>query len=196
MERHQLEKEVKLRMNDLVSDNAIEVLSNPVVSAMLDDQLILSYKFLPVRLLPKKPITGEISHIAATLYSIPLPQDFLRLVRFSTTKLQRPIYENDLVGEGTRDHVFMYNLYMSGGNSRVRGVVVKNDSIALQFNSTESGSVKDSYYIAEPTIDEMPEEIVDPVAWFIASAALMILGRTDASIKAQQKVNEFIISIK
>lgn len=189
MDRTQIIKAVQVRIDDVVTDNAIEVVSNPIIDQMLDEQLRNAFKFLPVRFLPQKTITGTPALLQSGLYEITLASDYLRLVKFKTDVLNRPLYESDLVSEGTRDHVFMYHSYASGGNSRPRGCVT---NLKLAFNSTATGTVENSFYVAIPTPEEVTTEILDPVAWYIASAVLLIIGEEKASQNAMSKVVEFI----
>jgi len=192
MNRTQLIKAVQVRIDDVVTDNAIEVVSNQTIDQILDEQLSNAFKFLPVRFLPFKPITGTITETQAGLSEITLPTDFLRLVRFNTTNLTRPVTESDLVTEGGRDHIFMYYSYVSGGNSRIRACVTKNTGLKLMFNTSAPGTVTEGFYIAIPTPEDVTVEILDPVAWYIASTTLQIMGEVEAGKAALNKVTEFL----
>lgn len=194
MERAQIVNAVQLRIDDVITDNAIQVITNPYIDQMLDSELINVFKTLPAKFLPQKSIAGTPTEVQSGLYKIVLPEDYLRIVQFKTENLTRPLTESDLVGEGSRDHIFMYHPYVSGGNSRPRGCVVKSGSVkALTYNSTATGTVENSFYIAFPTYDDVTAEIIDPVAWFIAASVLQIIGETDASNNAMKKVTEFLI---
>lgn len=192
MNRTQIIKAVQVRIDDVVTDNAIEVVSNQTIDQILDEQLSNAFKFLPVRFLPFKPISGTISETQAGLSEITLPSDFLRLVRFQSTILTRPVTESDLVTEGGRDHVFMYYRYVNGGNSRVRACITKNTGLKLMFNASEPGTITEGYYVAIPTPEDVTAEILDPIAWYIASAALQIMGEAEAGKAALNKVTEFL----
>lgn len=193
MNRTQIIKAVQVRIDDVVTDNAIEVVSNPIIDQMLDEQLRNAFKYLPVRFLPQIAITGTPSIVQTGLYELILASDFLRLVKFKTELLTRPLMESDLVGEGSRDHVFMYHSYISGGNSRPRGCITKSGSIyKLLFNSTATGTVSDSFYIATAEAEHVTDEILDPVAWYVASSVLQIMGDVAASENAMKKLIEFL----
>jgi len=192
MDRAQLIKAVQVRIDDVVTDNAIDVVSNSTIDQLLDEQLCAAFKFLPVRFLPFKPITGTITAIQAGLSSIPLADDFLRLVTFNTTILNRPVYESDLVSEGTRDHVFMYSPYVSGGNARPRACITKKSGLTLQFNTSEPGTLTEGYYIATPTPEDVTADILDPIAWYIAGTVLQVMGEIEPAKSALLKVTEFL----
>lgn len=192
MDRTQIIRAVQVRIDDVVTDNSIEVISNPIIDQILDEQLSNAFRILPIRFLPKSTITGTPTEVQSGLYKLSLPSDYMRLVRFKTNNLLRPLTEFDLVSEGSQDNVFMYHPYVSGGNARPKGCVISGTTQQLLYNSTATGTVEDSWYVAFPTPEDVTETILDPVAWFIASAALTILGDSAGATNAMNKVTEFI----
>lgn len=194
MDRDLLIAAIQTRIDDVNVDAAIDVVSNPLLTSILDQQLANCFKVLPIRLLPYKEFTSSISTEQTGLCSVELPDDFLRLVRFKTTPLLRPIMEADLVSEGSRDHIFMYQSYVSGGNAKVRGCLVKGVKKKLIYNASEAGSREESLYVSTPTHLDVADEILDPVAWYVASVAFQILGEQPSSQAALAKVNEFLNS--
>lgn len=193
MTRDELILAIQTRADDVLTDVAIEVVTSPLINEILDQQLSNVFKLLPIRFLPYKSFTGSIVPVeAGLLYSIALPSDFLRLVRYKTTILKRPIMEPDLVTEGGRDHVFMYSPYTSGGNTRVRGCINAIDTLKLLYNATGEGTINESTYVAVPTEASVTDTILDPVAWYVASVALQITGEVEASKNALSKVTEFL----
>lgn len=200
MERSQLIKAIQLRIDDIVTDNAIEVLSNPYVDQLLDDQLALAFMYIPSHYLPQKSFASNSpSQVNTVVYSIPLPTDFLKLVRFSTTLYERPITESDLIKEGTSERKLMYQPYTSGGNARPVGLIQQNQSgrvLEYTVGPGSPGAIKEAQYVAKPTADDVTVEILDPVAWYIASSVLQILGEIEASKSALSKVQEFVTTNK
>lgn len=193
MTRDELIYAIQTRADDVLTDVAIEVVTSPLINEILDKQLRNVFKLLPIRFLPYKSFTGSIVPVEpGLLYSISLPADFLRLVRYKTTILKRPIMETDLVTEGGRDHVFMYSQYTSGGNARVRGCINAIDTLKLLYNATGEGTINEATYVAVPDEADVSETILDPVAWYVASVALQITGEVEASKNALSKVTEFL----
>lgn len=193
MTRDEIILAVQTRADDVLTDVAIAVVSSPLINGILDQQLINVFKVLPIRFLPYKSFTGTIVPVTeGLLYSIALPADYQRLVRYKTSVLKRPIMEPDLVTEGGRDHILMYHPYVAGGNTRVRGCINKIETLKLLYNASEAGTIEESTYVGTPTEASITALIIDPVAWYVASVALQILGELEASKNALLKTTEFI----
>lgn len=198
MTREQLISAVEIRMDNVTDDNAIEVVGNANVDYLLDEQLVNAFMFLPAYVLPQSSFTSNtVNSVMDRVNKITLPDDFLRLVRFRTAGMKRPLTESDLVKEGSPEHKMMYHKYTGGGTSRPKGCIAfwaETPAKVLEYNlaTGDSGTPVEARYIATPTVSDVTDELLDPVAWYIASAVLGSMGQEQPATYAMNKVQEYI----
>lgn len=185
-------------MDNITDDGSIEIVGNANVDYMLDGQLKASFLFLPAYLLPQTSFLGAVGvGVVSGVSRVALPSDFLRLVVYRTSEMKRPLTEKQLVREGSPEHSLMYGKYTGGGKSRPVGCITYyNDmaSLVLEYSASSSnaGTAIEAQYIATPEPADVTDELLDPVAWYIASAVLGSMGKTELSQYALNKVNEYI----
>ena len=195
MTREQVIKAVLVCMDDAVTDNSIEVVANPVVDQILDAELSNAFKFLPAYMLPQKSFLSQPGvDILPGIARVKLPDDFLRFVKYRTTKHRRPLSETDLVAEGSPQHKLMYGQY-TGGIVRPKAcITLYEGSKWLEYTTPKdnSGTALEALYVSVPTSDDVTTETISPVAWYVASSALAVMGEAEASKFAMSKVQEFV----
>ena len=198
MTREQLINAVKVRMDNITDDGSIEIVGNANVDYMLDGQLKSAFMFLPAYMLPQTSFLGAIGvGIVAGVSRVTLPDDFLRLVVYRTSEMKRPLTEAQLVREGSPEHSLMFGKYTGGGKARPVGCITYDNSLAslvLEYSASSSnaGTAVDAQYIAIPEPSDVTDELLDPVAWYIASAVLGSMGKETLSQYAMNKVNEYL----
>jgi hypothetical protein len=130
-----------------------------------------------------------------------LPTDFIRAISFEMAAWKRPVFE------------FLNNKdkkYFLQKNRKGRGNIYQpvcalvpfvsyiqaevnsenpNTNFAIEFFSTNSltDTVKQFIYIPKTLPENMPEKLIDPVAWFCAARALFVLRRYDESKEAERR---------
>lgn len=199
MDRQTIIQKVQLKMDEISPYDGGEVINNSFVGEILDDSATTLLLKLPTYLCNpvSMGIASGTSNQDGTGY-IELPDDFLRLVSFKMVEwsksVTKPISE---------DHP-KYNLqkisYLRGKPTKPV-VVIRNDygdsTVAIQkileyYSVVTSHDIERAFYIKTDVAENLPDNIIDALAYQCASDAFMIMEKPDQAKIALAKLDEFI----
>jgi hypothetical protein len=130
-----------------------------------------------------------------------LPTDFLRFVDIKLNSWARSVPE--IIDYKDPKYINQVNRFRRGDwrkpkavlapfreyeqNEIINGETNVNYCLELFSAKTESDTVERFYYVPRLKAEDVPYDLIDPVAWICASRALQILKRPDESALAMQR---------
>jgi len=183
---------VKARIDELSPFNDTSLVpSVNVIDKILDNSAKTILLALPLHLLTPTVFTGTITQTGNTGH-VTLDNDFLRLHSFKMTEWDTEVTQ--AITPANPKYILQKNpITMGGVNKPV--VVIKSDSNGktLYYYSIPTGgthTLEYAYYIPLMTAENLPDDILDVVAWQCAADVILIMKGDPKG--ALLKVEEYI----
>jgi hypothetical protein len=200
MNRATLIKAVQTRMSDVMPGSQIEVASNPFVDALLNDSVENFYMMLPTNVLPHFDFKAYETRLVPSdeniIYRIKLPELFIRLIEFRCTSWRRSV--SSALPEGSPQHHAQFGKFTFGGNTRPCVTLVSDPQLSrsIEYYFYDSTAPDVSIITASCAVksdaEDIPANLLDSFAWYVASTAFTAMQEFDASKACMEKVTEFI----
>jgi hypothetical protein len=139
-----------------------------------------------------------------------LPTDFIRPISFTLNTWSRPVFEfynnKDPRYNLQKNRKGRGNIYQPMGalvpfasyieDEKEEGF--QNVKFAIEFFTafSEEDTLLEFIYIPKTPPEQMPEELLDPVAWFCAARSLQVLRRYDEAKEAERRGTLELTSFK
>ncbi len=206
MTRAEIIEMVKARLDELTPASLSTSELNSAIDLIektLDESAIAILLMYPLYLLPVSDITGAQS-INSDLYgrstdgvgTIKCALDFLRLHTFLMEEWLRPV--SDVITEDSPKYKLQWNTITRGGIAKPVVVLSKNTAgnLVLMYVSVPLGSahtVTIKRYVPETLPEDLPDVLINGLAWHCAASVLQILSEDmEAAKLAMGKVYEDI----
>ena len=199
MERQAIIQKVQLRMDEISPYDSGEIINNSFVDEILNDSARTLLLKLPVYLC--QPVSMGIaegtSNADGTGY-VELPDDFLRLASFKMTEWTRAVTKP--ISEDSPQYNLQKISYLRGKPSKPV-VVIRNDygdsTVAIKkileyYSVVTDHDIERALYIKEDVAENLPDIIIDALAFQCASDAFVIMEKPEQAKIALAKVDEFI----
>jgi hypothetical protein len=196
MDRNRLIQAVKVRMDEITPDDSINVVDNPLVDQLIDEQVLSFLEFMPPDLLEcKYNIDVQLVGFPDGHGDIFLPEDFLKLVRVRMGEWDKAVTLT--INENSPLALMQNHRYTRGGTKRPVVIRSHNPSghrVLRYFSVVSNHSLQEFVYIPKMKAEEVGDNLLDPLAWYIASVAFQVLENMEASKMAMARVVEYIKS--
>lgn len=125
--------------------------------------------------------------------SLPLPSDFLRLLRFRMKGWMRPV--TAAMTDADARYVQQANRTLRGGEARPVAAIVEGGT-RLEYYSSSLGKqarvVEARYFGISSTEDAYPDNLIEITAWKTAELVLTSISDAGAAQQCAAKVNEHL----
>jgi hypothetical protein len=127
---------------------------------------------------------------------ITLPNDYERFVSLKMDDWTRPVTE--LIGIDSDDYKMQFNLATRGTPWKPVAVLVAENTIEYYTSESITHKIKELKYVPTTLAEDMPENLIDGMTWFIASRILAILGHQtqEADKNAKEALGIIKIGLK
>lgn len=199
MTRNDIIASVQSRMSDIIPTSQTEVVSYPYVDTLLDDCVEGFYLLAPAHLLPTTNFdlpgtTRVIPSDEVIITRIKTPDDFVRLISFRCSEWGRAA--SNVLIEGTPKHHAQLYKHTFGGNARPNVTLVNDDTLgqAIEYynykGTTPTVTVASCVKKTDPTL--IPDNIIIPFTYYVASVAFDAMGEYDAAKVAIAHAQEYL----
>ena len=188
MDRNQIVRRVRIKLDELAPFDGAEVVSNPTIESCLNEASNTLLMAAPTHIHPspydfsENPVT--LSTTDPTTGAIQLPGDFLRLVSFKLASWRRAVVTP--VVEGSNIHSKQHNPYARGGTWKPVVVYRYKPSLGhvLEFYSTVGGNkaIDHALCINRTLPENLPDIYIEPLTLVAGAMALDIMGDERAAI--------------
>lgn len=195
---------VKVRMADIMPDNQTEVTAQPFIELLVNDCVENFYMMLPINLLP---VTSFVSSATDNkcitmpdgsgilVYRKQVPADYIRFIEFQCNTWTHSA--TTLLKQGSPEHNAQYNKNMFGGNTRpkVTLVIDSDQGRSIEYYNYDLGTIpviSIATCAVKGTLEEIPDNLIDAYAWYVASVAYEAMEEPEASKSALIQVTNFI----
>lgn len=165
------------------------------VEAFLDEAAVWVLRAVPTRLLGagKELPVDELYASEDGSGSIPLPEDFLRLLRFRMEGWRRPVLAT--IADTDPRYVQQFNPTLRGGEAKPI-VAICEDTRRLEYFSSSRGvraQVAEARYFGFDKVDDhFPEKLIELTSWKLAEIVLTVMNDTQAMQLCAARVNEIM----
>ena len=188
MDRNQIIRRVRIKLDELAPFDGAEVVSNPTIESCLNEASDTLLMAAPTHIHPSpydfsgNPVT--LSTTDPTTGAIQLPEDFLRLVSFKLASWRRAVVTP--VVEGSNIHSKQHNPYARGGTWKPVVVYRYKPSLGhvLEFYSTtgENTAIGHALCINRTLPENLPDIYIEPLTLVAGAMALDIMGDERAAL--------------
>ena len=188
MDRNQIIRRVRIKLDELAPFDGAEVVSNPTIESCLNEASDTLLMAAPTHIHPSpydfsgNPVT--LSTTDPTTGAIQLPEDFLRLVSFKLASWRRAVVTP--VVEGSNIHSKQHNPYARGGTWKPVVVYRYKPSLGhvLEFYSTtgENTAIDHALCINRTLPENLPDIYIEPLTLVAGAMALDIMGDERAAL--------------
>ena len=188
MDRNQIVRRVRIKLDELAPFDGAEVVSNPTIESCLNEASNTLLMAAPTHIHPNpfdfSGNTVTLSSADPTTGTIQLPGDFLRLVSFKLASWRRAVVTP--VVEGSNVHSKQHNPYARGGTWKPVVVYRYKPSLGhvLEFYSTtgKNTSIDHALCINRTLPENLPDIYIEPLTLVAGAMALDIMGDERAAI--------------
>lgn len=183
-------------MDEISPYESGEIVNNSFIDELLDDSVKTLLLKLPGYL--TNPVSMDIasgtSNDDGSGY-VELPDDFIRLVSFKMTEWNRAV--TTPISEDHPKYNLQKNTILRGKPAKpvvvLRNIYDSTSKKILEYYSVSSDHTIDrALYVKSDVAENLPDEIIDALAYQCAADAFVILEQGDQAKLALTKVDEFI----
>lgn len=215
MNRGSIVSQVLMRMDEISPFANVQAMQNVPVEKFLnqsaEELLYMLPSFIIGKSLPipteetvKETVEGKVVDVVkrlgvvdviAGIGSLPIPTDFIKINRFKMAAWQRPVTE--AISEQSPEYAQQFNKYQRGGVAKpVVAIVSNGDKKTLEYYSVPASDtthkVKEASYIPHMLPENLPEHLIEPLAWLTAYTVFLVMGQEQSSSAALLKVTQYI----
>lgn len=199
MDRQTIIQKVQLRMDEISPYDSGEIINNSFIDEILNDSVTTLLLKLPTYLCNpiSMGIVEGVDNSDGTGY-IELPDDFLRLVSFKMVEWSRAVTKP--ISEDSPQYNLQKISYLRGKPTKPV-VVIRNDygdsiqaikKILEYYSVVSDHDIERALYIKTDVAENLPDNIIDALAYQCASDGFVIMEKPDQAKIALVKVDEFI----
>lgn len=187
MDRNQIIRRVRIKLDELAPFDGAEVVSNPTIESCLNEASDTLLMAAPTHIHPSPyDFSGNtVTPIDLTTATITLPDTYLRLVSLQLNKWRRAITTAQV--EGSNTHSKQHNPYARGGTWKPVAIQRFENTLrshVIQFYSSADGdfSIKHALCLNRTLPENLPEIYIEPLSLMAGAMALDVMGDERAAI--------------
>lgn len=189
MDRNQIIRRVRIKLDELAPFDGAEVVSNPTIESCLNEASDALLMAAPTHIHPSPYNFSSnavvLSSTTPTKGYVQIPANFLRLVSFKLAAWRRAVVTP--VVEGSNVHSKQHNPYARGGTWKPVMVYRYEPALPghiLEFYSTVGGStaIDHALCINRTLPENLPEIYIEPLTLVAGAMVLDIMGDERAAI--------------